>query len=280
MSTRTRHAVAMLAAAVMPTVVSVLLLLVVGPLLPAWGAWFVLVGWAVALALSVPPVGERWIPALVWGARRATPSEEYTLGGPVAQACHLVEEVNLRIRVTRGNDVRAYGRRTLLVGEKVVAAVRSRELATDHLAAIITHQLGLLQVGATRFDPLAHVAAWPWHTLAAIRLPLLTPAIRLAAPMRGLFVPVMLFLAWTEHDPSYLLGCGVLLLSYLPGRQRTGWTSRRRALGDEMLARTPLAAPFGQWLLARDPSPATYDRVYALLTQTHPAPWRNNTAFR
>ena len=262
----TRHRRAMVVAAAVPTAASVLLVLVTGPLLPAWAAWAVILGWPAAVALSLPPVGERWLPALIWRARPATPAEQHTLACALGRGHQEVAVPRLRVRITSGDDVRAYGARTLLVGEGVVAAVRARTLPNEHLAGITAHQLGLLHVGATRADPVLHVLAWPWHLLATIRIPLLTPLLRAAMAIRGLFVPLLAFLAWTERDMAYLMALAVLVLSYAPAGQRSRWMGRRRALGDELVAGTSLAAPFGEWLLSQDGSAATYERVYALAT--------------
>ncbi|MGO0576466.1 hypothetical protein [Ornithinimicrobium panacihumi] len=277
----TRHDRAMVGAAAVPTAASILLVLVIGPLLPAWGAWAFLPGWPAAVALSVPPVGERWLPVLIWRARPATPAEQHTLADALRRGQLEVAVPRLRVRITSGDDVRAYGSRTLLVGEGVVAAVRARTLQTEHLAAITAHQLGLAQVGATRADPVLHVLAWPWNLIAAVRIPLLTPLLRMAMAVRALYVPLLAFLAWTERDVAYLMAMVVLVLSYVPAAQRSRWMGRRRALGDELIAGTTLAAPFGEWLLSQDRSAATYERVYALVLTARPgrplvrsaAPW-------
>lgn len=277
----TRHNRAMVGAAAVPTAASVMLVLVLGPLLPAWVAWAVVLGWPAAVALSVPPVGERWLPALIWRARPATPAEQHTLAYALGRGHHEVAVPSLMVRITSGDDVRAYGSRTLLVGEGVVAAVRARTLPNEHLAAITAHQLGLVQVGAARADPVLHVLAWPWNLIASVRIPLLTPLLRIAMALRGLYVPVLGFLAWTERDVAYLMALVVLMLSYVPAAQRSSWMGRRRALGDELIAGTSLAAPFGEWLLSRNRSAATYERVYALVMMARPdrplvgstAPW-------
>lgn len=263
---KTRHTWSMVGAAAVPAVACMLLLVVIGPLLPAWLAWLVLLGWAGALVMSVPPVGERWLPGLIWRARPATASEQYTLAYAVRRGHQEVGVAGLRVRVTAGSDVRAYGARTLLVGEGIVAAVRARTLPSEHLAAITAHQLGLLRVGATRADPILHVLAWPWHVAAAMRIPLVTPLIRAAMNFRPLFVLLLPYLAWTEQNLSYLMGLVVLVLSYLPSAQRSHWLRHRRGLADELIAGTGLAVPFGEWLLSQDRSAGTYERVYALLT--------------
>lgn len=277
----TRHSRAMVGAAAVPTAASVMLVLVLGPLLPSWVAWAVVLGWPAAVALSVPPVGERWLPSLIWRARSATPAEQHTLAYALGRGHQAVSVPSLRVRITSGDDVRAYGSRTLLVGEGVVAAVRAHTLPNEHLAAITAHQLGLVQVGATRADPVLHVLAWPWNLIASVRIPLLTPLLRIAMALRGLYVPLLGFLAWTERDVAYLMALVVLMLSYVPAAQRSTWMACRRALGDELIAGTSLAAPFGEWLLSRNRSAATYERVYALVMMARPdrplvrsaAPW-------
>lgn len=277
----TQHARAMMVAATVPTIASSLLLLMVGPLLPMWSAWALLLCWLAALALSTPPVGERWLPTLIWRARPATASEQHTLTYAIRHACHEVPVPGLRVRITTGNDVRAYGSHTLLLGEGIIASIRARTLPNEHLAGIVGHQLGLLRVGATRGDPMLHTLAWPWHVLALVRIPIVMPLLRSAMMMRPLFVPLLIFLSWTEQDAGYLMGLSVLLLSYLPGAQRSHWMHHRRVLGDELLAGTSLTAPFAEWLLSRDHSPASYERVYALIGAAQPdlvrapqhAPW-------
>lgn len=122
----TRHSWAMVGAAAVPTAASVLLVLVIGPVLPAWATWAVVLGWPAAVALAVPPAGERWLPALIWRARPATPAEQHTLAYALGRGHQEVAVPRLRVRITTGDDVRACGARTLLVGEGVVAAGRQR----------------------------------------------------------------------------------------------------------------------------------------------------------
>lgn len=259
-----------------PVTVSVLLVLTVGPALPALLGWAVVLLWPAAVVAALPPVGERWLATVIWGARRATPAEQLTMSVPVRRA-DLEERLHvagLRIRLVPGGDVRAYGAGTILLGRDVVAQVRHRRLSSEQAAARLGHQMGLLRSGATRWEPVTQVLALPWHVLASVRLPLLTPMLRAGWWLRGLYVPVLAFLAWQERDPFHLAAIAVLVLTYLTPRWHQAWLAARLRIADAAIARTSLARPFVDWLLQVDGSAAMYERVYALATSGTSLPAR------
>ncbi|OLT43939.1 hypothetical protein BJF86_13345 [Serinicoccus sp. CNJ-927] len=260
--------------AVTPVTVSVAVVVTIGPVLPAMAEWAVLLLWPLAVLSACPPWGERWVPALVRSARRLTPSEQFTMSAPVrhAQELEQLHVRGLRVRVVAGGDVRGYGSRTILLGQDVIAQLRRRTLTGEQATARVGHQLGLLRSGATRWEPAVQAASWPWHLLASIRLPLLTPMLRAGWGLRGLYVPVLVYLAWVERNPFHVAAIVVLVLTYLVPRWGRSWAQGRLRLADAALAGTWLAGPFARWLLQVDPSPPMYERVYALGTAAAQAP--------
>ncbi|WP_298752943.1 hypothetical protein [uncultured Serinicoccus sp.] len=257
---------AMLRDALTPVATSVAIMGTIGPVLPAPAAWAMLIVWPVAVVAACPPWGERWVPVLVWGARRASPAEQFTMATPVrhAQDLQTLHVRGLRVRVVGGGDVRGYGSRTVLLGEDVIAALRRRTLTGEQATARVGHQLGLLRSGATRWEPIVHVLSWPWQALASIRLPVLTPMLRAGWGLRGLYIPVLAYLAWVERNPFHVAAIGLLVLTFLVPRWGRSWSRARLRVADAAISRTWLAAPFARWLLQVDPSPAMYERVYAL----------------
>lgn len=265
---------AMILDALTPVAVSVVVVVTLGPVLPVPAAWAVLLLWPLAVVAACPPWGERWVPALVWGARRASPAEQFTMAIPIQHAQQLedLHVPRLRVRVVDGGDVRGYGSGTILLGQDVIAQLRQRTLTAEQSTARVGHQLGLLRSGAIRWDPLVHVLSWPWHVLACIRLPLLTPLLRAGWGLRGLYIPVLAYLAWVEDNPFHAAAIALLVLTYLVPRWSRSWSRVRLQVGDAAIAGTWLAGPFAQWLLQVDPSPAMYERVYALGTANGAAP--------
>lgn len=267
---------AMIRDACTPVAVSIAVVVTLGPVLSDPAAWAVFLAWPLAVAAACPPWGEQWVPALIWGSRRATPAEQFTLAGPIQHAQELVNlhVPELRVRVVTGGDVRGYGSRTILLGQDVIAQLRRRTLTGEQATARIGHQLGLLRSGATRWEPVVHVLSWPWHVLASIRLPLLTPLLRAGWGLRGLYIPVLAYLTWVERNPFHVAAIALLALTYLVPRWGRSWSRVRLQVGDAAIARTWLAGPFAQWLLQMNPSPATYERVYTLGTASAATPQR------
>lgn len=107
---------------------------------------------------------------------------------------------------------------TILLGQDVIAQLRHRRLGGEQAAARVAHQLGLLRSGVTRWEAATHVLAFPWYALASIRVPLLTPLLRSGWHLRGLYIPVLAWLAWSERNPFHLLAMLLLVLTYLTPR--------------------------------------------------------------
>lgn len=137
-------------------ILSTVLTMVAGAVVPALVGWVVFAGGLLTMALLLGGVGE---PAAVWvfyRARHLTEAENAAL----APATALLRQrelgppvVNLWIE-TRAGLVAAggVGRRSVIVSGGLVAAVRAGQLPPDQAAAVIAHAAGVVGVGATRSD--------------------------------------------------------------------------------------------------------------------------------
>lgn len=109
--------------------------------------------------------GGRWLARVFLRARAPRLHQRHALA-PVAAVLlrHGVPPQRLVLLVGPGSqvDVKALGRRTVVVSRGLTDAVWSGQLGPQQAAAVITHEVGVLRSGLTRHDPAWMVLLAPW----------------------------------------------------------------------------------------------------------------------
>ena len=179
-------------------VISILLVMTIGPVLPALAAWVVLIAGPVTTVLLLCGVGESLAARFFLRARRPTAAEEATLAPAVALLCQRkLGPPLIELRVRDGVypiGANGGGRRTVVVSDGLIAAMREGVLPAEQAAAVIAHSSGLVRSGAVRSDFALNFWTLPWQIVqgfglgvgrAFSRLPLVSLACRRSRPRRA-----------------------------------------------------------------------------------------------
>lgn len=265
--------------AVGPLLVTAFLVVVLQPLVPGSVTVVVLSVMGLAVAMSLPPWADRWIPKVLFGLRHATPAEQLVLAGPVSRAAGepSLEVPGMRIRVTSGRGVLAFGSRTVLIGLGMIEDLRRQRLHPDHAAARIGRQMSLLSSGALRWEPTLGTLTMPVHVVRAVPVlfPVLTQGLRALWSLRWVYLTLGVVLWWVSGDLAALVCAAALAVSYILTGMRRSWPLRKERLADRGIASTSLGPAYAQWLLRTHPSWQNYERAYTMTAQppTRTEPW-------
>ncbi|MGI8949733.1 MAG: hypothetical protein ACR2FV_17500 [Ornithinimicrobium sp.] len=156
---------AMKGAATAPQVLgSVAILLVVGPLVPAWAGLGLGLG-MVAVLVVATGLCESTAARLLRGAHKTTPEQDRLLAPVVTDLSASGNwPAGIQVRVlpaASGLDVGATGRNTLLVTGGLLRALDSGTVSCEEAAALLAHGLGRLAAGTTRSDLTIQAATLP-----------------------------------------------------------------------------------------------------------------------
>jgi Zn-dependent protease with chaperone function len=155
------------AAAACPAIAGSLLLLTI---LFGWmGAWegAVLLVWLGAGFAIFTRLGERIVVPVACRFRAPTPGEQRALA-PLWSAALVAagladSEVDLYVQRSDQVNACATGRRSIAVTSAVVEEFTARRLTDEHVTAILVHELGHRQAGATAFSLAVGWLAAPWR---------------------------------------------------------------------------------------------------------------------
>ena len=257
--------------------ISTVLTMVVGAVLPALVGWVVFVGGLLTMALLLGGVGETAALRVFYRARHVTEAENAALSS--ATALLRPRElgppvVDLWIE-TRSGLVAAggVGRRSVIVSGGLVAAVRAGQLPPDQAAAVIAHATGVVRVGATRSDAALMFWTMPWQILRGLSqgvarvfswLPLVGSVWRL----RFVLGATVAAQSWNEGTPAARVAGGlavlVIALSYLMPRWELAWAAALSNVGDDQVKRAGMGGPLSRFLRRCSSSPATFERIHRM----------------
>lgn len=242
-------------------VISTLLVMMVGPFLPALAAWALILGGLVAMALLLRGVGESLAARVLLRARRPNAVEEASLAPVVAILCQrrlgppLVE-----LRVRDGIypiSAAGAGWRTVVVSDGLIAALREGVLPAEQAAAVIGHSSGLVRSGAVRSDLALSFWTLPWQVVAGFALGVGRFFARLpfvSLLWRGRFIVGAVALAQgvAAGTPatiaSGILGASVIALSYAMPRWEACWQAALVSIGDAQVTQAGLDRPLDEFL--------------------------------
>ena len=264
-------------------VISILLVMTIGPVLPALAAWVVLIAGPVTTALLLCGVGESLAARFFLRARRPTAAEEATLAPAVALLCQRkLGPPLIELRVRDGvYPIGAHGggRRTVVVSDGLIAAMREGVLPAEQAAAVIAHSSGLVRSGAVRSDFALNFWTLPWQIVQGFGLGVgrafsRLPLVRLAWRGRFIVGAVALAQGVAEGTPATIvsgaIGAGVIVLSYAMPRWDARWQSALVAIGDTQVTEAGLAGHLDEFLQRCPQTPATADRRHRLTSSSQP----------
>lgn len=263
-------------------VISTLLVMTIGPVLPAPAAWVVLIGGLATMALLVCGVGESLTTRALLGARRPTAAEQATLAPAVALLCQRqLGPPLVDLRVRDGIyliGATGAGRRTVVISDGLIAAIREGVLPVDQAAAVIGHSSGLVRSGAVRSDLALGFWTLPWKVVQSFALGVGRFFARLpfvSLLWRGRFVvaAVALFQGFAAGTGasivSGLIGAAAITLSYAMPRWEQRWQSDLVRIGDSAAREAGLDGPLDEFLRRCPQTPALADRRHHLTSNHH-----------
>lgn len=256
---------------------STVLTMVVGAVLPALVGWVVFVGGLVTAVVLLCGVGEPVAVRVFFRARRLTAAEDAALAPAAVLLCQRglgPPLVDLWVEAGSGQvAARGVGRRSVVVSGGLVAAVRNGQLPLDQAAAILAHAAGVVRAGATRSDPALLFWTMPWQVLRGLSqglarvsswLPLVGSVWRLRFVL-GVIVAVQ---SWHEGTTAARAAGGlavvVVAVSYLTPRWESAWATVVCDLGDEQVREAEMGAPLCRFLRRCSSSPAIFERIHRL----------------
>ena len=263
--------------------VSTLLTLILGVLLPAPGGWVVFLGSVLSVTVLLSGRAEPVAVRAWFRARRPTPAESAALAPMVALLCQRglgppVVDLWVQPRVFPVS-VSVMGRRSVVLSGGLIATVRTGKLPTDQAAALGAHAAGVLRAGAVRSDAALMFWTLPWQVLRGFSqgsaqafsgLPLVAWAWRL----RFVVGVISLVQSWNEGSVGAKVGgclaAAVITLSYLIPRWESAWAATIRHLGDEQAKQAGLAEPLARFLRRCSSTPATFERIHRLQLPSEP----------
>lgn len=221
---------------------SVAILLVVGPLVPAWAGLGLGLG-MVAVLVVATGLCESAAARLLRGANKATPEQERLLAPVVTDLSASGNwPAGVKVRVlpaAAGVDVGATGRDTLLVTGGLLRALQSGTVSRAEAAALLAHGLGRLAAGTTRSD----------LAIQAVTVPVAVPLTAARFVLRGLSALPLGPFAWTArgvigliavvqaaqagHWPIAVPLAVLVALSYTTPRAVSAWGRMDQAAGDQ-----------------------------------------------
>lgn len=258
-------------------ILSTVLTMVVGAVLPALVGWVVFVGGLLTAVALLGGVAEPVAVRVFYRARGLTAAENAALAPAMVLLCQRglgPPVVDLWVEVRSGLVAAGgVGRRSVVVSGGMVAAVRGGQLPPDQAAAILAHAAGVVRAGATRSDPALLFWTMPWQILRGLSqglarafssLPLVGSMWRLRFVL-GVIVAVQ---SWQEGSPAARAAGGfaivVVAVSYLMPRWESAWATTVRDLGDEQVKQAGLGEPLSRFLRRCSSSPAMFERIHRL----------------
>jgi STE24 endopeptidase len=154
---------------------SLAVVVLIGGALGQWAAVLPLAWLAVAL-VWLTAAGERVAVRVAYGYRRTDTARGRALvpafGVALARSGQTASSFDLYVRAKAGsaNSVNAYaaGRRSVAVSAGLVAALARGELTPGQGGALLTHELGHLRIGATRYGLAVAWLTAPWRAVVAV----------------------------------------------------------------------------------------------------------------
>jgi hypothetical protein len=157
-------------AVVVPDVIisSLIGLVIIAALPPAVGFGVTAASVAVAAVLATGR-GEITAVRILHGARRPTPTESMRLSVSWRIVADRVDTTGVLLRIVKhGPPVATAGRRHILLTHGIVDAHRVGRITDGEAAALITHGIGRLRQGHTRFDLMIMFWTAPWDSIAGL----------------------------------------------------------------------------------------------------------------
>ena len=261
-----------------PLVISLLLEIVFGALLPPLLQIGLLVGHVALAGILAAGRLEGAMVRLVWGGRPPTPGETPTLNRILTLVEWHLADSDLTVLVGRGRAlwVGPVGRRHVLLSPQVVHAHRSGRLPDLELVALIAAAAGRLRHGRTRFDLALAACAWPWLLIGAVahtvgRRVAWIPLVVLVWKARIVVGVTAVVLEATEGRHGSAVICGLFIaLSYLMPWWASRWEAQLRLAADRFVTGHGLGEPLARHLLRHAGDPATLDRADQLRAPVPP----------
>lgn len=256
-----------------PVLVSLMLLLVFGAVIPGLPGSLLALAVAFAVPFALTREGERSTVRVFLRAQQPSLVHRVALA-PVAQVLHDhgVRTDRLTLLVTPGPGVDAYGvgRHTILVTTGLVDALANRRVDAAQGAAVLAHEVGVLRAGLAKADAALLVALTPWRVwlrfVGAI-FGYFAGITGVRAHHRGLIWLLggaCLWLAYAEHQPAYLGSVTILALVLALPVWDQGWRRARHQIGDTYLHRVGLGQPFATFLWATSSAEDVRERTLRL----------------
>lgn len=252
------------ALAVAPAVVvSTLITVLVGAVLPPLAGLVVFVGGLLLLAMLLAGRLEPFAARVLFFSRPLRPDEAEDLAPAVTLLCRQrlgPPLIDLRVSAgSTGIDAEPLGRHTVLVSAGLVDAAGAGRLPPDQVAAVITHAAALTRGGWARSD--TAIAFWtlPWQVLHGVAvavaqvgrlLPLVSTAWRLRGVVGGIAVLQFLQLG---HPGFALAVAAIEVISYAMPVCERRWQHLCLEAGDRELIEVGLG-PSMAVLLGRYPT--------------------------
>ncbi len=255
-------------------VVSMVLTVVVGAVLPATVGLAVFVGGLAIMVALLLGAGEGSAVLVLFRARDLSSAEAAALAPAVALLCqHGVDMGALRLRVRDGVvpiTALGVGRRTVVVSAGLVAAIRDRHLPVEQAAAVLCHGAGVVLSGAVRSDPALEFWTLPWQAIRGVaegvsRACRWLPLVRWTWKAR--FILAMIGAVQAAAARQWLVAAVIALVGGLPYLVRVwerAWAATIREVGDEQVRGAGLAEALSRFLLRCSSSPLVHERVHAL----------------
>ena len=268
------------ALAVVPgLVVSTVLIVIVGAVLPGPVGLAVFVGGTACVGLLAAGRGERAAARLLCHSRPVTGTERAVLAPAITLLCRQglgPPLTDIRVR-TYSTDISAdpLGRRTLIVSSGLVDAVREDDLASEEAAAGMVHAAALVHAGMARSD--AVIAFWslPWRLVrgvAAVVAAVFRPIPLTAAVWRLRGVVAAVATVQVALDGYFGIGvviAAVTVVSYgMPVWERQ-WDARLERIGDREVVARGMGPALAGFLRRCPATPQGHDRLDRLESPRH-----------
>lgn len=261
-------------ALVVPVLMSAVLVLVFGALIPVLGASAAFVALALVAWAARTPVGERVVARLLYGAREATMFQRYTLA-PVAHLLLAYGEEGphrLLLLVIKDRDVTAFacGHRTLLVSTGLLEALARSRIPATEAAAVITHELGVMRAGLARNEAPLTVVLVPWRLWLTVMGSLWHAARSVIPGALFRLGPLLTFggTLWLSYDQDrrYLMASAALVIAFGAFQADAWWLRERSRVGDRYVYQRGLGRPLADLLMRSHSDRQTRERVVRLRT--------------
>ena len=264
------------AGALPPLVISALLGIVFGALLPPLvELGLILAQVTLAVVLATGRL-ESTMVRLAWGGRSASLGEAPSLDRLHRLVDHHLGDARLILLIGRRRTpgVRAVGRRHVLLSPEQVHAHRLGRISDRDLLALVGHAAGQLHHGRTRFNLALIICTWPWQILRTIglatgQLVAWIPLVSLAWRARIVVGVIAVVLEAGEGRVGSAIICGLFIgLSYLMPWWERRWETQLTLAADSYVAAHGLGEPLARYLLRHALDPATHDRADQLRAGT------------